>query len=178
MVAASPRVHVHVCTRTHPLWGSEHSSHLRVISKEPSVACSHVRMKNELGRRGQPGGSVAARLSAGSLARKSLCGCRDAEDAVRGQRKGARACSYRERKERDLFLQLPSGLSLGRGPSVILAKSPPPPQDVLYLLLPVPRDRGPCLFPALARHSYFLDFGQFLFARARWPRDRKQVKFR
>ena len=41
------------CTGARPLPGGIlYSNHLEVVTKEPGVACSHVRMRNELGRHG------------------------------------------------------------------------------------------------------------------------------
>ena len=46
-------VHVVTCTGTHPLPGGiQYSNNLEVVAKEAGVTCSHVRMRNELGRHG------------------------------------------------------------------------------------------------------------------------------
>lgn len=56
---AYARVHLHMDT---PTAGVQYSSHLEVLTAEPGVACGHVRMKNELGRRGQPVGPCRSSL--------------------------------------------------------------------------------------------------------------------
>lgn len=96
------RVHALTCTGTRPLPGGIlYSNHLEVVAKEPGVACSHVRMRNELGHHGW--------LLAGAchFQIEWLFPCMEISDVgakmlrmLRWEGKGARGCVCTERGER------------------------------------------------------------------------------
>lgn len=146
-------MHVVTCTGTHPLPGGiQYSNNLEVVAKEAGVTCSHVRMRNELGRHGW--------LLAGTchFQIEWLFPCMEISDVgakmlrmLRWGGKGARGCLCTERGERLLpetaFRLVPRKVAvrhLSRGASAF------------SLLLLTPVNWIPTSFLCLV--FYFLDF--------------------